>query len=456
MTMAYKSPGVYRERVFLQPEAQLPTGIPGFVGFATARAKLEQLPLGLNFPGALPPEASLNLINNLRYQEKYLTFNGVMSAADRTALLAISPDPAFQKAVEALFQAAQELVVLHHPQELINQFIPAPESYLGEAVSGFFANGGTRCYVVRVTPASTLEARKTALLAEVGSIDGEPTLKVLKPLEALTDLDLVAIPDVMTLVPDREAILRVQQALLRHCAQLGDRLAILDPLPDSTGESVIEQRRRLLLGSREPVNAALYYPWIRNTQQRLVPPCGHVAGIIARSDRARGVFKAPANEEIRDVLDLEFAIDNALQDQLNPENINCLRAFPGRGIRVWGARTLSRDPNWRYLNIRRLFLTVGRWIDQNMTWATLEPNSPRLWNRIQRELSTYLANLWQAGALQGATVSQAFYVKCDIETNPTELRELGQVITEIGLAPSAPAEFLIVRIIHRPGTTQVV
>lgn len=462
--MGYKSPGVYRERIFLQPEAKLPTGIPGFVGFAIAKAKLESLPAEIQFPASLPADAPLNLKSNLRYQAQFLIFSGVMPPVDKTALLQVSADPVFQQAVEVLFQAAQELVVLHHNQEFTNQFFSPAESYLGDAIAGFFANGGTRCYLVRADlatnsdPATNLEQRKAALRAEVSSSDGSTTLKVLKPLEPLTDLDLIAMPDLMTLLPDRDArtiILQVQQAMLKHCADLGDRMAILDPLPNSSPDALREQRRDLLLGRDGPINGALYYPWIHNTQNRLVPPCGHLAGIIARSDRSRGVFKAPANEEIRDILDLEFPIDNPIQDQLNPENINCLRAFPGRGIRVWGARTLSRDPNWRYINVRRLFLTLSRWIDQNLVWATLEPNSPRLWNRIQRELSAYLTRLWQVGALQGATPEQAFYVKCDVETNPAESREIGQVITEIGLAASAPAEFLVVRIIHRPGAIEV-
>src|SRR5262245_59697673 len=187
----------------------------------------------------------------------------------------------------------------------------------------------------------------------------------------------------------------------------------------------------------------------------LVPPCGHVAGIVARSDARVGFFKAPANEEVFGVLDLETDIDNSIQDQLNPAGVNCLRAFRGRGIRVWGARTLSRDPNWRYINVRRLFLTLRRWLDLNMAWATFEPNEPGLWVRIQRKLTTYLANLLRDGALQGATPEQAFYVKCDRETNPPEGREVGQVVTEIGLAPLAPAEFIVLRIIHRAGTTEV-
>jgi hypothetical protein len=209
------------------------------------------------------------------------------------------------------------------------------------------------------------------------------------------------------------------------------------------------QRTQLIANQLEPINGALYFPWVQNTSQgRFVPPCGYIAGVIARSDRTRGVFKAPANEEILSIFDLEVQVDDAIQGELNPIGINCLRAFPGRGIRVWGARTLSQDINWRYINVRRIFLTLSRWIDRNMLWATFETNSPFLWVRIQRELSDYLETLWQAGALKGQTIDQAFYVKCDAQTNPPELRDRGQVAIEVGLAPNAAAEFIIVRIVH--------
>jgi phage tail sheath protein FI len=180
-----------------------------------------------------------------------------------------------------------------------------------------------------------------------------------------------------------------------------------------------------------------------------------VAGIFARSDARVGVFKAPANEELIGVLDLEFLVDAATQERLNPEGINCLRAFPGRGLRVWGARTLSLDANWFYINVRRLVLTLVRWINRNMGWAAFEANTPRLWNRIQRELNVYLGQLWDVGALKGASAAEAFYVKCDSETNPADEREEGRVVTEIRLAPSSPAEFVVVRIIHRPGAAQL-
>jgi phage tail sheath protein FI len=245
--------------------------------------------------------------------------------------------------------------------------------------------------------------------------------------------------------------------MLLHCAQQGNRFAILDSLPGAAPEAVMNQGRQLVLGQQEPLNGALYYPWvITQTNPDPVPPCGHVAGIYGRSDSKIGVFKAPANEEIFGVLDLEIQIDNGVQDKLNPARVNCLRAFPGRGIRVWGARTLGSVPGdlkWLYVNVRRLFLTVRRWIDLNMVWATFEPNDPRLWVRIQRELTTFLAKLQRDGALQGATPGEAFYIKCDAENNPPEIRDVGQVIIEIGLAPLAPAEFIVVRIVRLAGGT---
>lgn len=376
MAATYRTPGVYREDVFLQPATGLPTGIAGFVGLAAATA-------------------------------------------------AAVPAP----------------ILLHRKEELVGTLPSPPYGYLGAAITGFFANGGRRCYVALADPAAgdRLDALKTAL-AKLG---------------ALIDVDLVALPDAV-LLSDNPAIDEAQRAMLGHCAEHGDRLAILDAAQGSSADSVLGQRRRITQGLREPLNGALYYPWLQTGQDQWVPPCGHVAGIFARTDARVGVFKAPANEAVLDAIDLEVAIDNPLQDRLNPEGVNCLRALPGRGIRVWGARTLNRDPSWRHINVRRLFLTVGRWVERNMGWAAFEPNDPRLWLRIQRELNPYLTGLWRAGALQGQTAAEGFYVKCDGETNPTEAREAGQVVTEIGLAATAPAEFIVVRIIHRAGTADSV
>ncbi|MFB2875398.1 phage tail sheath family protein [Floridanema aerugineum] len=449
MPTVYKTPGVYKEEFFLQPQAILPTGIPAFIGFADAIAALKNLPQGVQLPESL--SSSLKGSINYDHDKKLLVFQGVMSTAAREELLALSSDKAFKQAIILLFQNAQNTVVtLHRKQEFTNHFQSRLQSYLTEAITGFFENGGTHCYVVRAAANQNPEvALKNAL----------------KAIELLNDSDLVAIPDAMTLT-EQDAIIRVQQEVLKHCAKLGDRIAILDAWPSKIGDIKI-QRERLAANQQESVNGVFYYPWIKNTENypqpdnpnriekgRFVPPCGHIAGVISRSDRTRGVFKAPANEEIFDALDLEVAIDNSTQGELNPLGINCLRAFPGRGIRIWGARTLSSDENWRYINVRRIFLTLARWIDRNMFWVTFEPNTEQLWVRIERELSSYLEQLWRAGALLGQTRKQAFYVKCDAETNSPESREKGEVLTEIGLAPSSPAEFIIVRIIQRSGIVE--
>lgn len=349
-------------------------------------------------------------------------------------------------------------VLLHRAEDLAQQFTPAAGlgGFVADAVAGFFANGGARCYVVGAAP------------------DANPTQAVKALEEAiakfgpLADLDLVAAPDAMLLAPFDAAApaRRVQQALLAHCAAHGNRFSILDAPPgldpaDTGVELLLAWRLQLVAGAANPANGALYYPWVRSGDaaapggSRAVPPCGHVAGVYARSDRRVGVFKAPANEELTDVLDVEFPVDAATQDRLNPEGINCLRAFPGRGLRVWGARTLSSDAAWRYVNVRRLLLTLARWIDRNLSWASFEPNTPRLWNRITRELGNYLGTLFQQGALKGASATEAYYVKCDAETNPAEEREQGRVSTEIGLAPALPGEFIVVRILHREGVSSV-
>jgi phage tail sheath protein FI len=247
--------------------------------------------------------------------------------------------------------------------------------------------------------------------------------------------------------------------VLEHCDRLGDRLAILDSVPSA---DVVAQARGL-----GGTNGALYYPWVRATDgsiggDRFVPPCGHVAGVYADTDQRIGVQKAPANEVLNGVLDLEVSLTDAQQCDIAQRgldvgvNVNCLRALPGRGIRVWGARTLSRDPNWTYVNVRRLFLTAGRWIQRNLAGAMFEPNDPGLWARITRELSAYFEDLFRRGALRGLTAQQAFYVKCDAETNPPDRREAGTVVTEIGLAPAAPGEFVVVQIIHSPSAVSIV
>ena len=160
------------------------------------------------------------------------------------------------------------------------------------------------------------------------------------------------------------------------------------------------------------------------------------------------MHKAPANEVLQGVVGLERLLSNDDQAFLNPKRVNCLRSFPGRGIRVWGARTLSGDDAWTYVNVRRLFLTAVRWVDWNMGAVVFEPNDARLWARIERDLNSYFLEVYRRGALKGRSPQEAFYVKCNAQTNPPEVRELGQVVTEVGLAPAVPYEFVVVRLIH--------
>jgi phage tail sheath protein FI len=171
-----------------------------------------------------------------------------------------------------------------------------------------------------------------------------------------------------------------------------------------------------------------------------------MAGIWARTDDTRGVHKAPANEVVRGVVSVGTAITKGEQEQLNPIGVNCIRAFPAQGIRVWGARTLSADTQWRYLNVRRLFNFIEESILVGTNWVVFEPNDQYLWESVRRTVSAFLRMVWRSGALMGATADEAFYVKCDEENNPPESRDAGNLVVEIGLAPVKPAEFVIFRI----------
>jgi uncharacterized protein len=332
----------------------------------------------------------------------------------------------------AVPDVAQEKRPQPHMLSLWSQFashigVPARGSALAHAVRGFFENGGHWGYVV------VLKDRSDDQLAAG-----------LNAIADLNTVDLVCVPDLGR--NPREAIAQ-QQMVLDHCEQAGNRFAILDTQAGNTPEATLEQLAKI-----SGRNGALYYPWVRvpgfGGGLEMAPPCGHVAGVINRIDRSRGVHKAPANEALSGVIDLERAVSNRDQELLNPKGVNCLRSFPGRGIRVWGARTLSTEPDWMYVNVRRLFLTTARWLDWVMSEMDFEPNNPQLWARIERKLTEFFAAQYRMGALKGASLKEAFYVRCDAETNPPELRDSGKVITEIGLAPAVPFEFVVVRLIR--------
>lgn len=303
------------------------------------------------------------------------------------------------------------------------------QSLLAHAVYGFFLNGGTRCWVTRVAPG---EAGQDVSIAEA--------LALFEPID---EIGIVAAPGLAAKTQTAE--------LTTHCKNMETRVAVLDTAEEVTdfGTSLGKD------GASLPDNsdfAALYFPWIEvydpaSKAPKFVPPSGHIAGIYARVDAQRGVHKAPANETILGALDLKYAISRAQQDGLNAHGVNCIRRLNGN-IRVWGARTVGGEANldFRYVNVRRLFNYLRGSIDQGTQWAVFEPNDPDLWAKIIRNVSAFLTNVWAAGALFGDKPEEAFYVKCDAETNPPSMRDLGQVTTEIGVAITRPAEFVVFKL----------
>jgi len=280
-------------------------------------------------------------------------------------------------------------------------------------------------------------------------------------LEVLEDATMVIVPDLMSAMPGQkvelDTIKAVQTMMIAHCERLGDRVAILDAPPNLMPQEV--NKWRMDIAGFDSSYAAMYYPWITvmdpaTNRPINIPPSGHMAGIWARNDATRGVHKAPANEVVQGAIGLAYQTTKGEQDTLNPIGVNCIRGFPGRGIRVWGARTLSSNPSWRYINVRRLFNFVEKSIEGGTQWVVFEPNDRKLWARVRRDVTAFLKTVWRAGALFGSTPDEAFYVKCDDELNPPETRDLGQLIIEIGLAPVKPAEFVIFRISQwaGPGT----
>lgn len=261
-------------------------------------------------------------------------------------------------------------------------------------------------------------------------------------IQALEDVDEVAI----ALVPGMWSV-DVRSALIVHCETLTDRFAIIDSPP---GLGVQEVQ-----AFRSPIDtkyAALYYPWVQVRDLRpgggslAAPPSGFIAGVYARTDIARGVHKAPANEVLRSIQAIEQSITKREQDVLNPVNINVLRAFPGRGNRVWGARVLTSDSAWRYVPVRRLFIMIEESIDEATQWVVFEPNDEPLWARVRQSVSRFLLSQWRIGALQGATADEAFFVACDRSTMTQDDIDNGRLICQIGIAPVKPAEFVIFRI----------
>ncbi|MET0146131.1 MAG: phage tail sheath subtilisin-like domain-containing protein [Ilumatobacteraceae bacterium] len=332
----------------------------------------------------------------------------------------------------------------------------------------------TKVKVATKIDVSTLEADLASLPAGSYPIEPAPPSPVSVPGRAFAgsetarqginglviadDVTMVMVPDLITAATKEDGSIdlglwkTVQLALINHCEGQANRMAVLDAPPGMTPQQIKEWRSDVAMYDSQ--FATLYYPWIQVSNpaatngdtEIYVPPSGHMAGIWARTDDTRGVWKAPANEVVRGALDVEMTITKAEQGLLNPIGINCIRPFGTRGIRVWGARTLSSNTDWTYINVRRLFNMIETTIMEGTQYAVFEPNDMSLWEGLKRTINAFLRGLWRDGALFGATAEQAFFVKCDEETNPPESIDMGKVVVEVGIAPVKPAEFVIFRI----------
>jgi hypothetical protein len=367
----------------------------------------------------------------------------------------VAPDPD---------KRVNEPVAINNWAQFTREFVPegGESTPLSHAVYGFFQNGGSRCYVVNVGEGNPIAG-------------GGQERAGLAVLEQIDEIAIVAAPGYTDAAS--------YDALLTHCETLKDRVAILEaprdvsainqltevaavevPEGDGGGDGGAEEngeQQGLRARDSEGGYGAYYFPWI-TVRDPLSPgemvnvsPAGHIAGIWARSDAERGVHKAPANEIVRGALNLTYRLTRAEQGTLNQAGVNCIRFFAAEGIRVWGARTLAGDPEWRYLNVRRLFNMIKESIAQSTRWIVFEPNDYTLWKSIRRDISAFLTVLWRDGALMGRTPQEAFFVKCDEETNPPEIVDQGKVVTLIGIAPVKPAEFIIFRISQQQAGTEV-
>jgi len=388
-------------------------------------------------------------------------------------LVGIAPDPSAR---------AGEAVAVNNWSEFLRVFASgerAESTALSRAVYGFFDNGGGRCYVVNVAEGENIGG------------GGRGRRSGLELLDAVDEVAIVAAPG----YTDPASY----EAVLAHCEKLGDRVAILDAPEDvddvdaltRVGTSGVPTKKPSATPSQSQVPTegqpsssppsttsttsittgqssttsepdglrprqsdygCLYFPWIVvrdpiSGEPVVTAPSGHMAGIWARNDSVRGVHKAPANEPVRGVIDLSYRVTRAEQDILNPKGVNCIRYFAAEGVRVWGARTLAAEASeWRYLNVRRLFNMLKESIAEGTRWIVFEPNDGLLWRSIRRDISAFLTRVWRDGALLGSTPQEAFFVKCDEETNPPDVRDAGQVVALIGVAPVKPAEFVVFKL----------
>lgn len=427
----YLSPGVYVEEVAsgLAPIAGVGTSTAGFIGIVALAAPLPA-PTRTKSKKEQPDGEDLTAPVSPTVEPNSLAKKGdFISGDDQYSVVLQDQKKAEDAVVLATSIKVGEVKLCTNFSEFkkyFGDFSTNPShNVLAHAVYGFFRNGGTRCFVTWVKAEKDIDVS-------------------LERFEAIDEIAIVAAPGVTT----KSTLAKIDI----HCRLLGDRFAILD-----TEEELEVDQEQLAPGGPKILGnsdyAAVYFPWIQVfdpiiNAPKFVPPSGYIAGIYARVDNHRGVHKAPANEPVLGAVGLKQEISKIKQEPLNQMGINCIRNLNGN-IRVWGARTLGAgkdNPDFKYINIRRQFNYIRESIDEGTQWTVFEPNTPELWARIRRNISAFLTNEWRKGALFGTTPQEAFFVKCDSETNPIDVRKLGQVVTEIGVAVIEPAEFVIFRI----------
>lgn len=435
----YRSPGVYVEEVppLSRPIAGVGTSTPGFIGV---------IPDTIHLPASLDGKESDTTIKQAGF--KYVSHT---VKAEAMKAHPITSWGQYVKLFGDFVGDSSSAAVT-----AANTAMTATQRHLAHAVYGFFNNGGSSCYVIRVTAP-----------ADLG--------KALAVFAAIDEITMVAAPG-LKIADDYST---VYSTMIAHCELLQDRVALLDSVESDTE---FESRNfSKLEGIATPAAAgtpakvgrpqnstyaAFYFPWLqvfdpgtsliksatKGDGLVYVPPSGHIAGIYARTDATRGVFKAPANEALQGVTGLRYSLSHADQKPLNDHGVNLIRPLIG-AFRPWGGRTVGGNANgeYRYISTRRYFNYLRESIDQGTQFVVFEPNSPALWERIKRTVGGFLLREWRAGALFGTTPEKAFFVKCDADTNPPEVREAGQVVTEIGVAIVKPAEFVIFRIQQMAG-----
>lgn len=320
--------------------------------------------------------------------------------------------------------------------------------YVGEgsAVDGLFAQldqeAGRAVITVELTGGGNGSVSSLSAADFVGMDNGPGKRTGIQAFVDNDNVSLMAVPGITD--PN------VQLMLVAHCENLASRFAVLDIPRDTKKVNDVINHRDIF----DSHYAALYHPWLEvfdplDKKNIAIPPSGSILGIYARSDNTRGVHKAPANEVVRAAVGLDCQYNKGEQDILNPKGVNLIRAFAGQGIRVWGARTATSNPSWKYINVRRLFIFIEESIKANTNWVVFEPNDELLWTRVKRTIDVFLTGLWRLGSLAGSAAGEAFFVDVGKTTMSQDDIDNGRLVCVIGVAPVKPAEFVIFRITQK-------